>query len=53
MVGLKGVEGILEGKGYENGFQNQTKIPKSGATVLGADVGWVVAVATRQDGGSA
>ena len=21
-------KGILEGKGYENGFQNQTKIPK-------------------------
>ena len=37
----------------KKGFQNQTKIPKSGATVLGADVGWVVAVATRQDGGSA
>ena len=28
VVGLKGVEGILEGKGYENGFQNQTKTPK-------------------------
>ena len=37
----------------EKGFQNQNKIPKSAATVLGADGGWVVAVATRQGGGGA
>ena len=37
----------------EKGFQNQNKIPKSAATVLGVDGGWVVAVATRQGGGGA
>ena len=43
--------GFWRERGMEKGFQNQNKIPKSAATVLGADGGWVVAVATRQGGG--
>ena len=45
--------GFWRERGMEKGFQNQNKIPKSAATVLGADGGWVVAVATRQGGGGA
>ena len=47
MVGLKGVEGILVGKGYEYSFQNELKILKGCNCSLGLR-GWVVAVATRK-----